>query len=224
MSAQLSPATARRVSRRWPVISGGTAIALVVVLGLVITLRQGSVEVDAEWMEEIIEHRHPAWEIPSLVMNFLGGGWFGAILVPVGGAIALLIARKRWSALYFVLASALSAGLVQVLKAVFGRARPEWMLIPLDSASFPSGHVANAATVAVVLGLLVGRAWVWVSGAAWVVLMLLSRTYLGVHWLSDTLGGVLLGAAVAVIVWAPLADRLEPEWRRGAPSVASVSP
>ena len=221
---QLSPSSARKVSRRWRYISGGTAIGLVVLLGLVITLRQGDIEFDAEWMEEIVEHRHPAWEIPSRVMDFLGGGWFGAILVPVGGTVALLIARKRWSALYFVLASAISAGLVQALKALFGRARPDEMLIPLDSASFPSGHTANAATVAVILGLLVGRTWVWAAGAVWVVLMLLSRTYLGVHWLSDTIGGLLLGAAVAVIVWAPFAEKLEPEWRRGPAPVATVTP
>jgi len=224
MSVQLSPSSARKVSRRWPLISGGTAIALVLVLGLVITLRQGSVEFDAEWMEEIVEHRHPAWEIPSRVMDFLGGGWFGVFVVPLGASLALLLARKRWSALYFIIASVVSAGLVQGLKRLFARTRPEDMLIPLDSASFPSGHVANAATVAVILGLLVGRAWVWAAGAVWVVLMLLSRTYLGVHWLSDTLGGLLLGAAVAVIVWAPLAEKLEPEWRRGPAPVASVAP
>ena len=208
---QLSPSSARKVSRRWRYISGGTAIGLVVMLGLVITLRQGDIEFDAEWMEEIVEHRHPAWEIPSRVMDFLGGGWFGAILVPVGGTVALLIARKRWSALYFVLASALSAGLVQALKALFGRARPDEMLIPLDSASFPSGHTANAATLAAVVVLLFPRVWAWFIAAAWVVLMLLSRTYLGVHWLSDTLGGVLVGVAVAVIVWAPFAARLQRE-------------
>lgn len=224
MSDLLSPDTARRVSRRWPWISGATAILAVLVIGAIITLREGSVEFDAEWMEEIIEHRHPAWEVPSRVMDFLGGGWFGIFVVPIGAAIALLAVRKRWSALYFVLASALSAGAVQLLKRLFGRARPEDILLPLDSASFPSGHVANAATIAVILGLLLSRLWVWAAGLAWVVLMLLSRTYLGAHWLSDTIGGLLLGAAVALIVWAPFAERLEREWRRGAPPVGSVAP
>jgi undecaprenyl-diphosphatase len=60
----------------------------------------------------------------------------------------------------------------------------------------------------VVLGILFPRVWVWCVGAAWAVLMAVSRTYLGAHWLSDTLGGLLLGAAIAVIVWAPLAHRI----------------
>jgi membrane-associated phospholipid phosphatase len=45
----------------------------------------------------------------------------------------------------------------------------------------------------------------------WALAMALSRTYLGAHWLSDTIGGLILGAGVAVIVWAPLAYRLARE-------------
>jgi undecaprenyl-diphosphatase len=41
--------------------------------------------------------------------------------------------------------------------------------------------------------------------------MAVSRTYLGAHWLSDTVGGLLIGAGVAVIVWAPLAYRIARE-------------
>ena len=156
-------------------------------------------------------------------MNFLGGGWFGVFAVPIGIALALLIARKKWSALYFVLASIVSAGLVQLLKSLFGRARPEEILVHADFGSFPSGHVANAATIAVTLALILQRLWVWIAGAAWVVLMLLSRTYLGAHWLSDTIGGLLLGVAVAVILWAPFASKLSGEWSVRGPRT-SVAP
>ena len=145
-------------------------------------------------------------------MNFLGGGWFGVFVVPIGIAVILLIVKKPWSALYFVVATVVSAGLVQLLKSLFGRARPMDILVTADFGSFPSGHVANAATMAVTLAILLQRRWVWAAGAAYVVLMLLSRTYLGAHWLSDTIGGLLLGAAVAVLLWAPLASRLQKEW------------
>ena len=101
-----------------------------------------------------------------------------------------------------------------MLKNIFGRPRPEEILIPADFGSFPSGHTANAATMAVVLGLLLFRWWVWTAGALWVVLMALSRTYIGAHWVSDTIGGMILGAAVALLLWAPIATRLLEERKK----------
>lgn len=222
MSQPISESRARSASRRWPLISGGTAVALALALGVIVSVRRDPHYFDGEWLEEVVEHRSPLWDVPAFVMDFLGGGWFGVLVVPIGVAVVLLLVRKRWSALYFVLASAVSAGVVQLLKSLFGRARPEEILVSADFGSFPSGHVANAATIAVALAILLQRRWVWFAGAVWVVLMILSRTYLGAHWLSDTIGGLLLGGAVAVLVWAPLASRLHKEWSPAAPP-ASVA-
>lgn len=202
---------------RWPLIASLTAVAVVLGLGAIITLRASPFDIDDEWMEEITEHRSPLWTVPSLVMNFLGGGWFAVFVVPIGVAIVLLIANRRWDSLYFVIAAATSAAAVQLLKFVFGRARPINMIITSDAGSFPSGHVANAATLAVALALILARTWVWWVGAAWVVLMALSRTYLGAHWVSDTFAGALLGAGVAVILWLPFERRR----RRAAESVVA---
>ena len=219
-----SPSVRLQAMRHWRLVALVTAFLAVVALGIIVTVHQSPLELDAEWMEEIIEHRHPAWLIPSLVMNSLGGGILGALVIPLLTTIALAVFGRRWGALYFLVASIVSAGLVQLLKAVLGRARPEQMLVAADAGSFPSGHVANAATVAVALAFLVGRAWAWYAGLAWVILMALSRTYLGVHWVTDTIGGAVLGAAVALTLWAPFAARLGTEswrvpWRR-----ASVEP
>jgi undecaprenyl-diphosphatase len=201
----------RRVAQRWPLVSGLAALVAVVGIGLLVALRQSPIELDTEWMEEIVEHRSSWWDVPALVMSFIGGGWFGVILVPVCVILTLVIVRRRWAALYFAIAAVASAGLVQLLKNLFGRARPLDIMVTADFGSFPSGHVANAATLAVTLGIILGRSWVWWSGVVYTILMALSRTYLGAHWVSDTVGGALLGAAVAVIVWAPLANRLRVE-------------
>ena len=217
MAQPITAPQARKVSRRWPLVSGGTAVAVVVLLGVIVGLRASPYGVDAEWLEELVEHRSPLWDVPAYVMSFLGGGWFGVFLVPLGVGILFLILRKPWSALYFVLASAVSAGIVQLLKSLFARARPEQILVAADFGSFPSGHVANAATISVALAILLQRRWVWFAGAAWTVLMIFSRTYLGAHWLSDTIGGLLLGGAVSVFLWAPLASRLQKEWSGAAP-------
>ena len=206
-------AIARRVSRRWPLVSSAAALLLVAAFGILVVVRGNTNEVDVEWMEEILEHRNPLWEGPSLVMNFVGAGWF-AIALPVAIAIVLVIVKRPWAALYLVATSIVSAGVVQLLKVLFARQRPEFKLIQIDSGSFPSGHSANAATLAAVLFILFPHVWVWIAGMLYTVAMMLSRTYLGVHWLTDTIGGLLLGVAFAIALWAPLASRLQGEHQR----------
>src|SRR5690606_18437396 len=135
----------------------------------------------------------------------------GIIVVSICIVILLCVASRYWGALYYGIAALLSVGVVQLLKAVFVRLRPEELLVVTVGASYPSGHVANAASMAVVLAISLSRWWVWFAGIAFIVLMALSRTYLGAHWLSDTVGGALIGVGIAVIVWAPLAYRLDKE-------------
>ena len=67
---------------------------------------------------------------------------------------------------------------------------------PLD-ASFPSGH--TAASFAAVFALKAAGSPLWKPALAVAVVIAFSRLYLYVHWPSDVLAGVLLGAAVG---WA----------------------
>ena len=206
-------APSRRIARRWPLISGGIAVLLAFLLGALILTRGNGrpIEADAEWMEEILEHRSPVWEVPALVMNFLGAGIAGVIVIPVLILVGLLLLRRPWAALFYLLATLISSGLVQLLKTLFDRARPEDMIITSDHGSFPSGHVANAATMAMALAIIFPWLWVWIAGAVYTVVMMISRTYLGAHWLTDTIGGLFLGVGVAVLVWAPFAAKLDGE-------------
>ncbi len=207
--------TARSATHHWPVVSGITALVLAVALGTLILLRHnGPFLLDNAWMGEILEHRASWLDVPAYALSWLGGGWFARIVVPVGTILVLVLVRRRWAALYYALAVLASVIAVQILKAVFDRPRPEQILVVSDLGSFPSGHVANAATIAVSLALIFARAWIWYAGVAYTVLMALSRTYLGAHWMSDTIGGALIGAGIAVIVWAPLASRLNRERKR----------
>lgn len=198
--------------RRRPYVVGGVvAVLLVAALGLVLALRDQEPGFDLAWMAQILEHRAWGGEAVSRVFDVLGGGWFAILVVPIGVAVGFVFANRPWSALAFVVASALAAGVCQLLKALVDRPRPAEILLPLDNGSFPSGHTTNAAVIAVSLGLLLRRAWVWAAGMIYLVAMALSRTYLGAHWLTDTLGGALLGAAVAVLVWCLLLPKLRVE-------------
>lgn len=201
------------IERRWPLISGIIAVILVAGLGAIIAYREGNLpySIDTRWMSEIIEHRNPAWEVPALLMNNIGGGVFGIAILPIAIIVVLCVLRRFWAAIYFAAATVLSAAVVQLLKNLFDRPRPEDILVTADLGSFPSGHTANAATMAVVIGFIAHRAWVWVAGVAYTILMLLSRNYLGAHWLSDTVGGLVLGAGVAIVLWTPFAYKLHQE-------------
>ena len=192
------------------------AILLVAGLGAIIAYRENNLpfSFDLAFLAEVVEHRSVFWTVPALVMNNIGGGIIGALVVPLAIILLFVLFRMKWAALYFASATIVSAGLVQLLKNLYERPRPQDILVTADLGSFPSGHTANAATMAVVLSLVLRRVWIWAAGVVYTVIMLLSRTYLGAHWLSDTFGGIVLGSAVAVIVWAPLAHRLLTERER----------
>ena len=213
LSVPARAAQVRRLGRRAPLIGGIAAVVAAALLGIVIAVRASGLPlgIDEEWSLEIAESYSVWADALALFMNALGGGVIGVIVVPVGIAVALLVLRRPWAALYFLLASAASALVVQVLKEMLGRPRPEDMMVTSDYGSFPSGHVANAATIAVALGVIFPRVWMWVAGTIYTVLMAISRTYLGVHWLTDTIGGALVGAGVALVLWAAFAVPLERE-------------
>jgi undecaprenyl-diphosphatase len=115
------------------------------------------------------------------------------------------------------------AGLLNwLLKISFGRVRPEpFFDYPLPgSPSFPSGHALFAASVFGGLAALLAprlkhrplKIAIWISAALLILLVGLSRVYLGVHYPSD----VLAGYAVAII-WVnfvALGDRLARHRRR----------
>lgn len=204
------------VALRWAVIG-----ALLLVIGLVlgIVLEAGDTDLlDADQIWNTFVASFAPGLLPlSMVMNVVGAGVIATYIIPLGGALVLVLVRRPWGALYFLTASAVSAGTVQVLKAVFGRVRPEEMLVISDHGSFPSGHTANAATLAVVAVILFPRVWVAVAGFCWVSIMGFSRTQVHAHWLTDTVGGAIIGAGVALLIAAAYGLPLQRERARHAP-------
>jgi membrane-associated phospholipid phosphatase len=207
--------TSPSVSRRHALILGVTGavlLALAILLGWWIYSRENEpFTVDAAWNTLLAGVDWTPFTGLSQFMNVAGGVLLSSLIVPVAVVALLLILRRPRSAVFFVMAVALSALAVQVLKNSFGRARPEDILISSDYGSFPSGHAANAATLAAVLVLLLPQLWTVVVGSLWVITMAFSRTYLHAHWLSDTLGGVLVGVGMALVCAAVLAGWLDRE-------------
>lgn len=157
--------------------------------------------IDRAWDDAMSALANPvgvivAW-VPAIV-----GGTIGMIIIGVATTIVFLVVRRPWDALNVAASIALVVLIGAPLAAVIARSRPADSLAETVATSFPSGHTAVATTIAVTLALILRRRWVWVVGAAWVVLMMWSRTYLHAHWLSDVVAGFLEGVAVATLVWA----------------------
>jgi len=97
------------------------------------------------------------------------------------------------------------ASVVIVLKFTIRRPRPEgeWGQIYriTDPHSFPSGHAARSAALAV-MGLAIGPAWFGVALALWAPWVGISRVALGVHYLSDVVVGWVVGAVMGLIALA----------------------
>ncbi|MFE6997417.1 phosphatase PAP2 family protein [Microbacterium sp. NPDC057659] len=203
------------MGRRTAGIMGGVLVAAAVLLGMLVTWVPAAQLPDSAWNSLMGDLRRPWLVDAALFFNWIGGGWRAVLLVPLGIAAILLMLRRWYEALFALVAFAASAGGVQLLKHVFARDRPQDLLVPSDFGSFPSGHTANAVTIAVVLWLIAPRVWVAVLGALWTAAMALSRTLLSVHWLTDTVGGILIGAGASLLVAALLWGWLR--WERRPP-------
>jgi undecaprenyl-diphosphatase len=152
-------------------------------------------------------HRHatPAGVAIAKAVSFLGSPGFVAAW---GLAlVALLAVRRRPLLVGGWVAAVAGGGLLDVaLKAVFHRTRPTWDL-PLLTArgwSFPSGHAMGSLVAYGMLAYLLvrdakgrrPRLAIVVGAVALVLLIGLSRMYLGVHYFSDVVGGYAAG-----VVW-----------------------
>jgi membrane-associated phospholipid phosphatase len=190
---------AKRVARRWPFVSGLAVVDLALALDALIVVRDKGLPltVDTQWNDRV--GREPCTRLGflSLVMTNIGGGVIATFIVPVLIIAALLMLKRRWAAGCYLVATVLTVltgGIVQLLKHLFGRARQGSLMVNVEFRSFPSGHVANAAAMAVIVivSILFPGLWIWIAGAVYTSVMMISRTYLGAHWLSDTIGGLLL--------------------------------
>jgi len=69
-----------------------------------------------------------------------------------------------------------------------------------EDFSYPSGHAARAIFLAILLFFVVKRrVWVMVTLVLFVILISISRIYLGHHWLSDVIGGLILGSGSGLL-------------------------
>lgn len=161
--------------------------------------------------------QHPLFIDAMKAVSAVGSstGWV-VILTPV---FVWLMVRRLFRLALFLAVTAIGSSLLNaVVKAAVHRARPH-LVDPVAVAagkSFPSGH-AQAATVGCGILVLIFlpvlarqfRAWLFVAAALVVAIIGFSRIALGVHYLSDVIGGIVLGVAWLLALTAAFSA-----WRR----------
>src|SRR5687767_2257843 len=123
-------------------VAGTLLIIASCLLGLWVFIRgEDPFAIDIWWNQLLAQWVSPFMLWVSQAMDWLGGGWFGVLVVPLGGALLLILVKRPWSAAYFLTAETVSVAGVQALKHLFGRVRPEDIIVVSDYGSYPSGHV-----------------------------------------------------------------------------------
>lgn len=201
------------------VIVGGIALACFAALAAGLLLAPAFISLDMAASEAIRSIRIPGLKEAAIAATWIGSFWQMTVLTAVAAAIFAL-KGKRASALMLAIAVPLGAGLANLLKLIFMRARPavDALIDMPDSYSFPSSHAVTSFVFFGALAFLallhrtnLRRATVYVALCVFAAASVaLSRVYLGVHFLGDAVGGWLVGSA-----WLSLVVLVTARWGTG---------
>src|SRR5690554_4001009 len=158
-----------------------------------------SIRID-EWCIHLIQQ----WESKGLTrlskwFSFIGSGWMTSIL-GFGIIVLLWLLKYRYEILIFLFAVCGSGLLNLLLKHLFGRSRPDIHPIIVETGfSFPSGHSMSAFTFYGIVTIILwthipnrlGKSLLIGFSIVMIVMIGLSRVYLGVHYPSDIIGAYL---------------------------------
>lgn len=159
---------------------------------------------------EVVEHMSPLLTNIIRTITHLGDP-----IIVTSITILLVIIPKTRKKIGYPMAAAVvvSESLNLILKEIFARQRPNILqLVNETTYSFPSGHAMINTTVYTMLGIFaikyIRSKKIKISVVIMCIIMPLiisfSRVYLGVHYAGDVLGGMLLGFAVTVFIYALL--------------------
>ncbi len=200
---------------------GGMGAALLALALLALVAQSMAAGLTQRWDEAIVysfsQLSNPAFDVLALLGAALGSK-AAAWIALAAGSIAFWRSRHHYSV--YILWIAILGGhfLNTTLKAAFGRTRPSLVEGDLDffgrtwsfpdSPSFPSGHAITSVVIFGTLAYLTIRLEPTVRmrrvtlaiAIAMILLIGLSRIYMGVHYPSDVLAGWLVG-----FVWATFA-------------------
>jgi undecaprenyl-diphosphatase len=197
-------------------------------------VREGSTQQFDVAVLRWLQAHHAPW-VTQLMKEVTPLGTGIVVITVVGVAAAFLWHTvHKHSARLLLAATAGGIVLDNVLKFYFDRPRPDlftWETTAMSS-SFPSGHAMSATVVYGTVGYLLARLQkhVWARAitltvaALLILLICLTRLYLGVHYPSDVLAGIIIGLAWSGFCMATLEASLLLARRRAPAAVTDEAP
>lgn len=175
------------------------------------TARAGTV-VDHRVLDWFVAQRNAALTGVATLITDVGSPAAIAALAVVAAVLIWARTRAAGTAIAVVATVGLASAASTVSKALVGSHRPPAavQLLTETDHSYPSGHVTGTAALLGILAIVVGTRTGQVVGllvcaAVATLVVAATRLYLGVHWLTDVAGGLLLGSASVLLGWAFLA-------------------
>jgi undecaprenyl-diphosphatase len=215
-----APLPAARPDAMRPLPHGGRAALggvlggiLVLALGVSVTHVSGWSQAEMGPLEWFSLHHLAALDAFALAIAWVFAPPQAIAITVLGTAAVLIVSRSPWRAATFLVVVALSWGSSKVVKMIVARPRPDGALLahPLaieQSGSFPSGHVCFTAALAIGVLVMVRdtrrrtRILLLVISSGGVLVVAVSRVYLGVHYPTDVIAGIVYTpSAAAVLLW-----------------------
>lgn len=187
----------RKYNRIFSVI----ALTLFVVMGLMVRNSSEGILFDVSLLEFLQSNDNPVILGIMKFISFIGSEYF---LFPVLGVVIiyLLLKRKYYLSKILIAASLGCWILNYVLKLLINRTRPlDFFLVEQGGKSYPSGHSMVSMSMYLTFAYLIckndkfkdKKKLVYTIALSYVLLMGISRMYLGVHWPTDIIGGFIMG-------------------------------
>lgn len=179
----------------------GAVLGLLVFAKIAREVFEGETQAIDEAVVRWFGQYQPAWfHVPIRTITYLANGETIAVVSTVA-FLWFALRRKFGRAVTLAIAVIGGWGLIEGLKALFGRPRPELNSIAETGLSFPSGHAFFSLTLYGLLAYFLAREAPWrLKRAVWTgvfslaILVGFSRVLLGVHYPSDVAGGFCVGA------------------------------
>jgi undecaprenyl-diphosphatase len=189
---------------------GGAAFAFLIFVRITRELIEGDVSATDSTILHAVERTRTPWLTISAIDITALGSITLVVLFSAFTLVVLIVLRDRLGALQLLAASAGAGILTIATKDIIERIRPDeaQQLIVVSGFSYPSGHSLSTAALYLTIAIIASRyiqhpgarAAIFLAVSVVVVMVGASRVYLGVHYATDVVSGISLGAAWALVL------------------------